>query len=36
MRVTRTVAAWSMPPDFVIPGLDEEVDETTLGLDTRC
>jgi hypothetical protein len=25
-----------MPPDFVVPALDEEVDETTLGLDQRC
>jgi hypothetical protein len=32
----RGMVPMPMPPDFVIPGLDEEVDETTLGLDKRC
>jgi hypothetical protein len=25
-----------VPEDFVIPGVDEEVDEAALGLDKRC
>jgi hypothetical protein len=32
----RGMVPFPVPADFVIPELDEEVDETTLGLDKRC
>jgi hypothetical protein len=32
----RGMVPFPMPADFVIPELDEEVDETALGLDKRC
>jgi hypothetical protein len=32
----RGVVPFPAPADFVIPGVDEEVDETALGLDQPC